>query len=176
LLPDATRREFVRIRGILLASSPIKSTRWQTRYRFLRIGAQHHMPVRTYSTGMLGFALVTGVTSEILLFDELIGAGDERFVNKAQQRLQSFIEQSSILIVATHGRSVLDQWCNRAFLLEQHVELSRRSSQWTQRSAAAQARRTLPSTYRTSASATLRSRSWCSRFVTRSDLEGERGG
>jgi ABC-type multidrug transport system ATPase subunit len=88
---------------------------------FCELGRYIDMPVRTYSTGMLvrlAFALVTCVTSEILLFDELIGAGDERFVNKAQQRLQSFIEQSSILIVATHNRSVRDQWCNRAFLLE----------------------------------------------------------
>jgi ABC-type polysaccharide/polyol phosphate transport system ATPase subunit len=65
------------------------------------------------------FALATSVTSEILLFDELIGAGDERFVSKAQQRLQAFVERSSILVVATHSRAVLDQWCNRAFLLEQ---------------------------------------------------------
>lgn len=79
------------------------------------------MPVRTYSTGMLvrlAFALVTSVTSEILLFDELIGAGDERFVSKAQQRLQAFVDRSSIVVVATHSRAVLDQWCNRAFLLE----------------------------------------------------------
>jgi ABC-2 type transport system ATP-binding protein len=122
LLPDATGREFVRIRGILLGLQPDQIDALADEViDFCELGRYIDMPVRTYSTGRLvglAFALVTGVTSEILLFDELIGAGDERFVNKAQQRLQAFIEQSSILIVATHSRSVLDQWCNRAFLLE----------------------------------------------------------
>jgi ABC-2 type transport system ATP-binding protein len=122
LLPDATGRECVRIRGILLGLQPDQIDALADEViDFCELGRYIDIPMRTYSTGMLvrlAFALVTGVTSEILLFDELIGAGDERFVNKAQQRLQAFIEQSSILIVATHSRSVLDQWCNRAFLLE----------------------------------------------------------
>lgn len=55
-------------------------------------------------------ALATSVTSEILLFDELIGAGDERFVTKAQRSLQTFVERSSFLVVAIHSRTMLDQW------------------------------------------------------------------
>lgn len=123
MLPDATGREFVYIRGILLGLEPGQiDALAEEVIDFCELGRYIDMPVRTYSTGMLvrlAFALVTGVTSEILLFDELIGAGDERFMNKARHRLQAFIEQSSILIVATHSHAVLDQWCNRAFLLEQ---------------------------------------------------------
>jgi ABC-type polysaccharide/polyol phosphate transport system ATPase subunit len=122
MMPDATGREFVRIRGILLGLHPSQiDTLAEEVIDFCELGGYIDMPVRTYSTGMLvrlAFSLVTGVTSEILLFDELIGAGDERFLNKAQQRLQSFVERSSILVVATHSRAVLDQWCNRAILLE----------------------------------------------------------
>jgi ABC-2 type transport system ATP-binding protein len=66
----------------------------------------------------LAFALATSVTSDILLFDELIGAGDARFVAKAQERLQSFVERSNIVVVASHSRAILNQWCNRLFLLE----------------------------------------------------------
>jgi ABC-type polysaccharide/polyol phosphate transport system ATPase subunit len=123
MMPEATGREFIRIRGILLGLDPGRTEALAEEViDFCELGAYIDMPVRTYSTGMLvrlAFALATSVTSEILLFDELIGAGDERFVSKAQQRLQAFVERSSIIVVATHSRAVLDQWCNRAFLLEQ---------------------------------------------------------
>jgi ABC-type polysaccharide/polyol phosphate transport system ATPase subunit len=108
LLPDATGREFVRIRGILLGLQPDQIDALADELiDFCELGRYIDMPVRTYSTGMLvrlAFALVTSVTSEILLFDELIGAGDERLVNKAQQRLQVFSEQSSILMPLTAAR------------------------------------------------------------------------
>ena len=123
MMPEAKGREFIRIRGILLGLDPGRTEALAEEViDFCELGAYIDMPVRTYSTGMLvrlAFALATSVTSEILLFDELIGAGDERFVSKAQQRLQAFVERSSVLVVATHSRAVLDQWCNRAFLLEQ---------------------------------------------------------
>jgi ABC-type polysaccharide/polyol phosphate transport system ATPase subunit len=108
MLPDATGREFIRIRSILLGLEPAQiDALGQDVIDFCELGSYIDMPVRTYSTGMLvrlTIALVTSVTSEILLFDELIGAGDERFVRKAQQRLQAFVEQSSIVVVATHSR------------------------------------------------------------------------
>ncbi len=122
MMPDAAGREFVRNRGILLGLEPSQTNALAEEViDFCELGSYIDMPVRTYSTGVLvrlAFALVTSVTSEILLFDEVIGAGDQRFVNKAQQRLQTFVERSSILVVATYSRAVLDQWCNRAFLLE----------------------------------------------------------
>jgi ABC-type polysaccharide/polyol phosphate transport system ATPase subunit len=122
MLPDATGREFIRIRGSLLGLELDQiDALAEDAINFCELGSYVDMPVRTYSTGMLvrlAFALATSVTSEILLFDELIGAGDERFLTKARRRLQTFVEQSSILVVATHSRTVLDQWCNRALLLE----------------------------------------------------------
>jgi ABC-type polysaccharide/polyol phosphate transport system ATPase subunit len=122
MLPEATGREFIRMRGVLLGlqAEQINSLAEEV-IDFCELGSYIDMPVRAFSTGMLlrlAFALATSVTSEILLFDELIGAGDERFVKKAQRRLQAFVARSSILVVATHSRAVLDQWCNRAFLLE----------------------------------------------------------
>ena len=88
---------------------------------FCELGSYIDMPARTYSTGMLvrlAFALATSVPPDILLFDELIGAGDARFVTKAQERLQSFVERSNIVVVASHSRGILHQWCNRLFLIE----------------------------------------------------------
>jgi ABC-2 type transport system ATP-binding protein len=122
MVPDATGREFVRIRGVLLGLEPDQLDKLaEDVVEFCELGSYMDMPVRTYSTGMLvrlAFALSTSVTPDILLFDELIGAGDARFVSKAQERLKTFIEGSSIVVVASHSRAILDQWCNRLFLLE----------------------------------------------------------
>jgi homopolymeric O-antigen transport system ATP-binding protein len=122
MMPDATGREFIRIRGVLLGREPKElDTLAEDVIEFCELGSYIDMPVRTYSTGMLvrlAFALSTSVSPDILLFDELIGAGDARFVSKAQERLKSFVERSSIVVVASHSRAILDQWCNRLFLLE----------------------------------------------------------
>jgi len=122
MMPDATGREFIRIRGVLLGLEPKDlDALTEDVIDFCELGSYIDMPVRTYSTGMLvrlAFALSTSVSPDILLFDELIGAGDARFVTKAQERLKSFVERSSIVVVASHSRAILGQWCNRLFLLE----------------------------------------------------------
>jgi len=122
MMPDATGREFIRIRGVLLGLPPEDIDRLADDVLdFCELGSYIDMPVRTYSAGMLvrlAFALSTSESPEILLFDELIGAGDARFVTKAQERLKSFVERTSIVVVASHSRAILSQWCNRLFLLE----------------------------------------------------------
>jgi ABC-type polysaccharide/polyol phosphate transport system ATPase subunit len=122
MMPDATGREFIRIRGVLLGLEPNQlDALAEDVIEFCELGSYIDMPVRTYSTGMLvrlAFALSTSVSPDILLFDELIGAGDARFITKAQERLKSFIDRSSIVVVASHSRGILYQWCNRLFLLE----------------------------------------------------------
>jgi|HubBroStandDraft_4_1064222.scaffolds.fasta_scaffold54469_2 lipopolysaccharide transport system ATP-binding protein len=122
MLPDATGREFTHVRGILLGLKPDRiDALAEEVIEFCELGSYIDMPVRTYSTGMLvrlAFAIATSVTSDILLFDELIGAGDARFIARAEERLRSFVERSNIVVVASHSRAILDKWCNRLFLLE----------------------------------------------------------
>jgi ABC-2 type transport system ATP-binding protein len=122
MMPDATGREFIRIRGVLLGLEPNQlDALAEDVIEFCELDSYIDMPVRTYSTGMLvrlAFALSTSVSPDILLFDELIGAGDARFITKAQERLKSFIDRSSIVVVASHSRGILYQWCSRLFLLE----------------------------------------------------------
>jgi len=88
---------------------------------FAEIGEFLRMPVRTYSAGMkvrLGFAVATCIEPDILLMDEVIGAGDLHFVEKAIQRAQQLYKRSSILVVASHDPHVLQGLCNKAILLD----------------------------------------------------------
>jgi ABC-type polysaccharide/polyol phosphate transport system ATPase subunit len=66
----------------------------------------------------LGFALATAVDPDILLVDEGLSAGDARFAERAQRRLQELVDRSSILVLASHSDAMIRAWCNKAALME----------------------------------------------------------
>lgn len=92
---------------------------------FTELGDHLALPVRTYSSGMLlrlAFALSVSTAPEILLMDEMISAGDAKFVDKAHARLTKMMDQAKILVLASHHESILRQFCNRGlYLREGHV-------------------------------------------------------
>jgi len=88
---------------------------------FTELGDYLYVPIRSYSMGMmvrLAFAISTAITPEILILDEMIGAGDAAFIARAELRLKNFIEKTGILVVASHSNTMLREWCNKGILLE----------------------------------------------------------
>ena len=88
---------------------------------FTELGDYLYVPIRAYSTGMalrLAFAISTAISPEILVLDEMIGAGDAAFIAKADTRLKSFLTRTGILVIASHSAGMLRQWCNKGMLLE----------------------------------------------------------
>ena len=88
---------------------------------FTELGDFLSLPVSTYSTGMmtrLAFAMATVASPEILVVDENLSTGDAAFVERAQARMTAMMQRSSILVLASHSVDVLDQFTNRAILLE----------------------------------------------------------
>lgn len=76
--------------------------------------------LRTLSSGQrmrLGFAISTSVQHDIMLLDEWIGTGDAEFLKRAKDRLQSRVEGSRIVVVASHNLKLVRRLCNRAILL-----------------------------------------------------------
>lgn len=89
---------------------------------FTELGEYLDIPVRTYSSGMMArltFAVATCFEPEILLMDEWIVAGDAGFLSKAQHRIESFVGRASILVLASHSKTICRQWCNKAMWLDQ---------------------------------------------------------
>ena len=66
----------------------------------------------------LGFALVTALDPGVLLMDEGIGAGDARFAERAEKRLNEFVGRSRIVVVANDAPGVIKSICNKAALLQ----------------------------------------------------------
>ncbi|MCG6349097.1 ABC transporter ATP-binding protein [Vibrio fluvialis] len=89
--------------------------------RFSELGDFIHLPVRTYSTGMflrLAFAISTHFTPDILILDEVIGAGDETFRSKATKRLEELIDKSRIVILSSHDLASIKRYCDKAIVME----------------------------------------------------------
>jgi ABC-type polysaccharide/polyol phosphate transport system ATPase subunit len=88
---------------------------------FTELGDFLSLPVRTYSAGMqtrLTFAVATAAHPEILLVDEVFGAGDADFQVKARKRMNEFIEKSSIFVLASHSPELIRSFCNKICTLE----------------------------------------------------------
>lgn len=80
-----------------------------------------HLPVRTYSSGMLmrlSFAVGTSMVPDILIIDEVFGAGDKDFYQKSLKRMEDLFEKSGILVFSSHNDLLLSQYCNQAIFLE----------------------------------------------------------
>jgi ABC-type polysaccharide/polyol phosphate transport system ATPase subunit len=113
---DLTGYENIRLRGLILGLSAREvEDRMSDIEQFTELGQYLDMPVRTYSSGMLvrlTFAVATSISPEILLMDEWILAGDAHFMAKAQSRISSFVNNASILVLASHSTEVCARWCN----------------------------------------------------------------
>ena len=88
---------------------------------FTELGNFMAAPVRTYSMGMLMrllFAIATSTKPDILLIDEIMGAGDAAFQEKALSRISKFIENASILVLASHSMEMIEMFCNKIVKLD----------------------------------------------------------
>ena len=83
---------------------------------FSGLGARIRHPLYTYSSGMrarLAFSIATSIEPEILIIDEGIGAADEEFSERASVRLDAFLKNAGILLLASHSNQLIESWCNR---------------------------------------------------------------
>lgn len=79
------------------------------------------MPLRTFSSGMLlrtFFSCVTSFPKEIILMDEWLSVADEAFQMKAERRMQDFVQQARILVIASHNPELLKRLCHGIIYLE----------------------------------------------------------
>lgn len=112
----------IRIRGLLLGMTPDEiEAKLPEIAEFTELGEFLDYPVRTYSSGMfirLAFAVSTSINPEILLIDEVMGAGDIKFAEKAKRRMFEFMDQGKILVFSSHNFDLLNNFCERTIWLE----------------------------------------------------------
>jgi lipopolysaccharide transport system ATP-binding protein len=88
---------------------------------FADIGDFIDQPVKTYSSGMfvrLAFAVQACVEPDILVVDEALAVGDVFFRQKCYKRLAALRERGCSIILVTHAMNDVEQFCERALLLD----------------------------------------------------------
>ena len=120
--PDATGWENINYRGFLQGETPVTiGAKTEAIADFSELGHFLDMPVRYYSAGMmvrLAFAIATAIEPEILLIDEVLGAGDLAFQEKARQRMRDMMAKARLIVLVSHDLSSILKMCQRAIWLD----------------------------------------------------------
>ncbi len=77
--------------------------------------------VKFYSSGMyvrLGFAVAVSIDPDILVVDEVLAVGDERFQRKCMERVRQFQAEGRTIILVSHSPDQVRSICGRALVMD----------------------------------------------------------
>jgi lipopolysaccharide transport system ATP-binding protein len=122
LHPEFTGRENIRasLAYLGLSRSEIDDAESEIA-EFTELGRFLEQPFKAYSQGMqarLSFAIATTVQPEILIVDEILGAGDAYFFARSTARMSRLIEGGAGVLLVSHALEQVARFCDRTIWLE----------------------------------------------------------
>ncbi|WP_432723593.1 ABC transporter ATP-binding protein [Jeongeupia wiesaeckerbachi] len=119
--PEFTGRENVYLNGTILGFSREEmDAKFQDIVDFADIGDHLDQPVKTYSSGMyvrLAFAVQACVEPQILIVDEALSVGDEKFQRKCFDHIEKLRKGGCSILLVTHSTATVEKFCQRGVLL-----------------------------------------------------------
>jgi lipopolysaccharide transport system ATP-binding protein len=120
--PEFTGRENIFLNASILGLSTIEiQLRLDSILEFAEIGQFIDQPTKTYSSGMLlrlAFAIAINVDPEILIVDEALSVGDERFQRKCFSRIEEIKNKGATILFVSHAAGTIVELCDRALLID----------------------------------------------------------
>jgi ABC-2 type transport system ATP-binding protein len=120
--PELTGRENVYLYGAMLGfSRKMIDAIFDDIVEFSEIGQFIDTQVKFYSSGMyvrLAFAVAVNVNPDILVVDEVLAVGDERFQAKCIDRIRRFQAEGRSILLVTHSADQVKMLCTRAVVLD----------------------------------------------------------
>jgi ABC-type polysaccharide/polyol phosphate transport system ATPase subunit len=120
---ELTGRENVILHGAVMGHSrKDMEGRMASIAAFAELEAFLDAPLRTYSTGMaarLAFAVATEVDPDVLLVDEALAVGDERFQAKCHERMAGFHARQKTFLLVSHALGEVTSNCTRAIWISE---------------------------------------------------------
>ncbi|HTO87875.1 MAG TPA: ABC transporter ATP-binding protein [Thermoanaerobaculia bacterium] len=120
---ELTGRENVLLQGALLGfSRSAMKQRMERIIAFAELEEFIDAPIRTYSTGMaarLAFSVATDVDPDILIVDEALAVGDERFQIKCHDRMEAFRQAGKTVLLVSHAMAQVRDNCRRAIWIHE---------------------------------------------------------
>ena len=90
-------------------------------HEFTGLDEYLNLPMRTYSSGMKSrLALSTALFSipDILLIDEFFSTGDLEFSKKSRGKIKEIMDNSSIMLFASHDLDLIKKLCTKAIYMK----------------------------------------------------------
>lgn len=121
--PDLTGRENAKLLTTLFFpwhESP--QTLIDEALAFSELGTFIDAPVKTYSSGMMSrlcLSVLSGVSSDLLILDEVFGGTDLRFQKLISDRFEKSMTQSGCVILVSHALVQFRKFCNRLIVMHQ---------------------------------------------------------
>ena len=114
---EMTGRENITLSGMLLGFTEEQvKAKEQEIIDFAEIGEFIDMPVRTYSSGMyskLAFSITANLETDIMLIDEVLSVGDQKFKKKSYEKMKSLISNKDrTVVIVSHSIETLKQLCD----------------------------------------------------------------
>ncbi len=120
--PEFTGRENIYFNGAVMGLSRAQVEDHEKEIvEFSELGSFIDEPVKTYSSGMylrLGFSVATGFDSSILIIDEALAVGDQRFQKKCTDRIADFRNAGKTILFCSHNLHQVKALCDRAIWLQ----------------------------------------------------------
>jgi len=119
--PELSGHDNVFLNGALLGFTRKQmESKFDRIVAFAELGDFIEMPIKNYSSGMyarLGFAIAQDVEPDILIVDEVLAVGDERFQEKCKARIQDFRAAGVTFLFVSHSFEAARELCPRAAVL-----------------------------------------------------------
>ena len=114
---EMSGRENIILSGMLLGFTEEQvKAKEQEIIDFAEIGEFIDMPVRTYSSGMyskLAFSITAILETDIMLIDEVLSVGDQKFKKKSYEKMKSLISNKDrTVVIVSHSIETLKQLCD----------------------------------------------------------------
>lgn len=121
---ELSGRENIYLSGMLLGFSEDEIKKKADEIiEFSELGDFIDMPVGTYSSGMhskLAFSITAILETDIMLVDEVLSVGDERFKKKSYAKMKSLISNKDrTVVIVSHSLNSLEQLCTSVLWLHE---------------------------------------------------------
>jgi lipopolysaccharide transport system ATP-binding protein len=119
---ELTGRENIRFAGAILGMTRSQiDERLDEIISFSEVEEYIDTPVKRYSTGMilrLGFSVAAHLDTDIMLVDEVLAVGDQRFKRRCVDKMRSIATSGKTVVFVGHDLQVLQQISDRAILIK----------------------------------------------------------
>jgi ABC-type polysaccharide/polyol phosphate transport system ATPase subunit len=121
--PELSARDNIWINGTLLGLENDEiSARFDDILAFAELERFVDVKLKNYSSGMLvrlAYSIAIQVPFDILLLDEVLAVGDERFQEKCFATFERFRQEEKTIVFVSHNLDAVSAYCDRVLLLQE---------------------------------------------------------